>query len=318
MVSLLVNVQTIAVKVLKDSMALKKSESILIVTDMGLFSLAGEFFGAAQQITAKARLLTIDISKTHGTEPHPDVAKMMAKHDVSLLITTKSLTHTKARANATAKGARIASMPGLTKSMLSTALCAKLSDMEKLNNILINRLKGKNTMRVMTKKGTNLTFSIKGRNWVSDNGNFRKKGAKGNLPAGEIFIAPIEGTARGIYIIDGSIGSLGKVDSPVSILVENGNAVMLNGKKSAILYSSQLTTPKHRNIAEFGIGTNNKAVLSGELLEDEKVFGTCHIALGNNRHFGGKVDIPYHVDGIIKNPTIYADGVLIMKGGKLV
>jgi leucyl aminopeptidase (aminopeptidase T) len=243
---------------------------------------------------------------------------MMGKHDVSLLITTKSLTHTNARANATKNGARIASMPGLTKGMLSTALSAKSKDMGTLNDSLTKRLKGKENIRIMTKKGTNLSFSIKGREWISDDGNFSKRGSKGNLPAGELFIAPLEGSAHGIYVIDGSIGSLGKVDSDVIVLVEHGKAVMLNGKKSAVQYSSQLKTPHHRNIAEFGIGTNTKARLSGELLEDEKVFGTCHVALGNNKHFGGKVDVPYHVDGIIKKPTIYADGELIMKNGILV
>src|SRR3989338_4070837 len=311
MVSLLGNTKAIAKKILKESMALKSRESFLIVTDRLLFNLAGEFFSAAQHITPKARLITIDIPPTHGTEPHPDVAQMMKKHDVSLLITTKSLTHTKARANATKSEARIASMPGLTKGMLSTALSAKIKDMKKLNNTLISKLKGKSAIRIMTKKGTNLTFSIKGRKWTSDNGDFTKKGAKGNLPAGEIFTAPVEGTAKGVFIIDGSIGSLGKVDAPVAVLVENGLAVVLNGRKSAVQFSAQLKEKAYRNIAEFGIGTNTRATVSGELLEDEKVFGTCHIALGNNKHFGGKVDVPYHVDGILKHPTIYGDGKLI-------
>ncbi len=316
--SLLGSPKEVAKKILRESMALKSNESFLVVTDYKLFPLAGEFFSAAQQITPNARLLTIDIPATHGSEPHPDVAQVMKNHDVSLLITTKSLTHTRATAAATSKGARIASMPGLTKGMLSTALSAKIKDMKKLNDALIKKLKGKNTIRIMTKKGTNITFSIKGREWTSDDGDFTKKKAKGNLPAGEIFIAPAEGTAKGIFIIDGSIGSLGKVDAPVAVLVENGLAVVLNGKKSALKFSAQLKEKLYRNIAEFGIGTNTKARLSGELLEDEKVFGTCHIALGNNKHFGGNIDVPYHVDGIIKNPTIYADGKLIMREGKLV
>ncbi len=316
--SLLGNLKNKSFQILRDAIGLRKNESILIVTDRLLFNLAGEFFAAAQAITPKARLITIDIPAAHGTEPHPDVALMMKKHDVCLLITTKSLTHTKARANATREGARIASMPGLTPGMFSTALSAATKEMDALNNSLLRLFKGKSTIRIMTKKGTNLSFSIKGRQWTSDCGNFTKKGAKGNLPAGEVFIAPIEGSANGVFVIDGSIGSLGKVDSPVAILVEGGLAVVLNGKHSAAQFSQQLKSKAHRNIAEFGIGTNAKAKLTGELLEDEKVFGTCHIALGNNRHFGGKVDVPYHVDGIIKSPTIYADGIPIMRNGKLV
>jgi leucyl aminopeptidase (aminopeptidase T) len=209
-------------------------------------------------------------------------------------------------------------MPGLTRRMFLTALSAKIKEIKKLNNPLIKKLNGKSSVRIMTKKGTNLTFSIKGRKWLSDDGDFTWKGAKGNLPAGEIFIAPVEGTANGVFVIDGSIGSLGRVDAPVAVLVEKGFAVVLNGRRSALQFSTQLKERNYRNIAEFGIGTNTKAKLSGELLEDEKVFGTCHIALGNNVHFGGKVDVPYHVDGIITKPTIYADGKLIMQEGRLI
>ena len=74
---------------------------------------------------------------------------------------------------------------------------------------------------------------------------------------------------------------------------------------------------KARNIAEFGIGTNDSARLSGILLEDEKVMGTVHLALGNNVTMGGSVNVPMHVDGVIKKPTVYLDGKLLMDKGKL-
>ena len=72
-----------------------------------------------------------------------------------------------------------------------------------------------------------------------------------------------------------------------------------------------------RNIAEFGIGANEKAKLSGMILEDEKVLGTVHIALGNNVTMGGNVNVGIHLDGVIKRPTVYFDHSLIMDKGKL-
>ena len=75
--------------------------------------------------------------------------------------------------------------------------------------------------------------------------------------------------------------------------------------------------PKARNLAEFGIGTNPNARLIGNVLEDEKVLGTCHIALGDNSTFGGKVRAGIHVDGIFLRPTVELDGKIIMKKGKL-
>ena len=67
-----------------------------------------------------------------------------------------------------------------------------------------------------------------------------------------------------------------------------------------------------RNIAEFGIGTNDSAKLSGVLLEDEKVMGTIHIALGNNISMGGSVNVPIHLDGVVKKPTVWMDGKLLV------
>ena len=74
---------------------------------------------------------------------------------------------------------------------------------------------------------------------------------------------------------------------------------------------------KGRNIAEIGIGTNDSVKLSGMLLEDEKKLGTVHIALGDNKSMGGKVNVPIHVDGVILKPTVYFDDKIIMKSGKL-
>jgi len=75
--------------------------------------------------------------------------------------------------------------------------------------------------------------------------------------------------------------------------------------------------PLARNIAEFGVGTNDMAQVTGKILEDEKVKGTIHVALGNNISMGGTVNVPFHVDGVVLKPTVYVDEVLLLKEGKL-
>lgn len=316
-VSLLSEYGDTALRILQKNMGAGKNESILIVTDRLLLNLAGEFFSAAQKITKKARLITIGIPKAHGAEPHPDIARMMARHDVSLLITTRSLSHTTARKSASRKGARIASMPGLTRGMFKTALSENPLKIKSINERLIKRLKHKKTVHITAKSGTDITFSLKRRSWLSDHGIYTKRESFGNLPAGEVFIAPNEGKTNGVYVIDASVGGLGKVDKPITITVKDGHAVSIAGGRIARRYSSLIKNRKYSSIAEMGIGTNGRAKITGDVLEDEKVKGTCHIALGNNIHFGGEVDVPFHVDGVIRNPTIEADGSLIMKDGKL-
>jgi len=175
-------------------------------------------------------------------------------------------------------------------------------------------------VRIKTTLGTNIGFSINGRRaFGRDSGLFTRKGAFGNLPTGEIFIAPVEETANGVFIVDASFAGIGKLEEPIKIYVENGYVVKIEGYKAEFLDEVLDSVGKEaRNIAEFGIGTNEKAKITGNILEDEKVIGTCHIALGNNSGFGGKVNVQLHLDGIIKKPTIWVDNEKILDDGKLI
>src|SRR3989338_8622413 len=132
-----------------------------------------------------------------------------------------------------------------------------------------------------------------------------------------ILLAPVEGTANGAYVVDASFAGIGKLKSPIKIYVKNGRAVKIYGEKADVLNELLDSAGKDaRNIAEFGIGTNEKAKITGNILEDEKVIGTCHIALGNNVGFGGKTSVQLHLDGIIKNTTIFVDENKIIDKGK--
>ena len=299
--------------ILNQCMNLKNNESCLIITDKKLKSISNILYKNLLKITKKSKLILTTIPKSHGIEPPKSIANEMLKYDVILMATTKSLSHTRARENASRRGARIASMPGITINMMQRALNLDFNKIKHYNKKLISMLKNKNKIKIITKKGTDIEFYIKGRKWKSDDGIYTKKAAFGNLPAGEIFIAPLERKTNGTIIVDASIGSLGKVDKNIKIIVEDGFIQNIYGGKVANLFKKSLKNKLYKNVAELGIGTNYKAKITGNVLEDEKVFGTCHIAFGNNKHFGGKVDVAFHVDVVIKKPTIYGDGVLIMR-----
>ncbi len=303
--------------VLKQCMGLKERESCLIVTDKDLKNVGEILFRNSLKISKRAKLMFTPIPDAHGAEPPKEIADEMKKYDVVLLATTKSLTHTRARKSASKKGARIASMPGIAADMMGRALNVDFHKVRKLNNKLISILKKKTKIRITTKKGTDVEFYVKNRKWLSDDGKKKKKGSVGNLPAGEIFIAPLENRTNGNLVVDASVGGLGKVDKDVAIKIKDGFIQSVAGGKIAREFKNILRKRLYGNVAELGIGTNPKAKITGEVLEDEKVMGTCHIAFGNNKHFGGKIDVPFHVDVVIKNPTIYADNKLVMKDGSL-
>ena len=291
-------------------MNLKKNESCLIITDSELSEIGSALYKNSLKIIKKAKLILIPVPESHGSEPPKNVANEMLKYDVILMPTTKSLSHTKARENASRKGARAASMPGITENMMKRALNVDFNKIRTINERLIAKLKNKNKIKITTIKGTEIEFNLEGRKWISDHGIYTIKGSFGNLPAGEIFIAPVEGKANGRIVCDASVGGLGIVDKNIEIIIKKGFIESIKGGKIASQFKKLLKSKLYRNVAELGIGTNPKARITGEVLEDEKAMGTCHIAFGNNKHFGGKVDVPFHVDFVVKSPRIYADGKL--------
>jgi leucyl aminopeptidase (aminopeptidase T) len=215
---------------------------------------------------------------------------------------------------------RVATFPGITKDVMIRGMNADYNKISKLTVKLKEILETGKSIRVTSALGTDISFSIEGRNAYASKGLFHDKGESGNLPTGEAFLAPVEGTSNGVFIVDGSMAGLGLIkNANIRIEVENGYAVKITGGILAKKLNQQLDAvgKEARNIAEFGIGTNDSAKLSGVLLEDEKVMGTIHIALGNNLSMGGKIDVPIHLDGVVKKPTVYMDDKLLMKNGKL-
>lgn len=305
---------------IKDCMGAKKNESILIVTDEFKNKIGYALFENAKKLGHESVYLEFKSREMHGQEPPKQVAEMMKLFDVVLCPTAKSLTHTNARREASALGARIATFPGITEEIMIRGLNADYKKIAALTIKLQEIMNEVNIVRVTAPNGTDITMDISGRKALPSKGLFHKKGESGNLPTGEAYIAPLEGKSNGVFVVDGSMSGVGVIDKkPITIQVENGFATKISGGVQAKKLDSILNKYGKfaRNIAEFGIGTNDKAKLSGIILEDEKVMGTIHIALGDNKSMGGNVDVPIHLDGIVKKPTVYFDGKVIMKNGKL-
>lgn len=306
--------ESTALNVLKKCLNIKKGEKVLIITDKNKEKLADSFFNASKKLTNEVILVKIPVAKVHGTEPPQKVASFMKKFDVIIAPTSKSLTHTKASQNAAKSGARVATLPGITEEITKQSLTADFSKVEKLTHKLYSKLKNAKTIKILTPSGTNIVLNP--RKWILDTGII-KNGSVGNLPAGEIFCAPIERKTDGIIVID-SMRDNGEIYAPkgTNIVVLEGNAAIIVGKSKLETYFK--TIKNGTNIAEFGIGTNYKAKIIGNILQDEKVMGTCHIAFGNNTSMGGKIYSKMHMDAILFNPTIYADKQLIMKKGIII
>ncbi|MGY4796974.1 aminopeptidase [Lysinibacillus fusiformis] len=297
----------IALNVLKGNLNVQSSESLLILTDSHKQDIAKIFYEAGMSITANTMLMVMPLLDKSGQEPIHAVSELMANADVTLCITSHSLTHTMARKYACEKGGRVATMPGVTLEMLEQgALHADAQEIEATVEKYVLLLDTAKDIRIV-KDGHELTFSVEGRLGIRSTGVIRQPGEYGNIPSGESYIAPIETSANGEILVDGSIANIGVLKEPLLLKIKNGRLEEAIGPDGSRLLSL-LGEGNGRIIAEFGIGANKSAILCGNVLEDEKVYGTIHIAFGSNAPFGGANASDVHIDCVVKSPIVYFDG----------
>lgn len=304
---------------IRDCMGARPGESVLIVTDEPLRSIAYALHAAAKDLGHEVMMVEILPRQSNGAEPPPQIAELMTKVDVVLCPTSKSLTHTDARRAATAAGARVGTLPGVTEDIMVRCMNADYHRIAERTHRLCARLERTSVVRVEAPGGTNVVLPIAGRKAHASSGLFRERGQWGNLPTGEAYLAPLEGQSHGLVVIDGSMAGVGVTAEPIRIVVDGGYATEITGGREAerLIRLLEPHGRAARNVAEFGIGTNDRARLTGVILEDEKVMGTIHIAFGDNASMGGSVRLPSHLDGLVKSPTVWFDDEKIMDAGRL-
>lgn len=308
------NLVKIAEGVLVSCLAVKPGEEVLIVTDDSRKAIGEALYQAAGNLGCEKILMVMGEREVSGQEPPKAVAAAMKEADVVIAPTAQSLTHTNARIEAAKAGTRVATMPGITEEMFSRgAMTADYTAVEKLTETITEMLTKASSARIEKDRKV-LTINLNGRDGVPSPGVYREAGKCGNLPSGEAYIAPLEDGSDGEMIIDGSMVGIGKLDSPLHMVISGGKLRSVAGEKSENL-DILLKNETNGTLCELGIGTNEAAILNGIILEDEKVYGTVHIAFGTNTSFGGVNKAECHMDGIILRPTLYLDDVKVIEDG---
>jgi leucyl aminopeptidase (aminopeptidase T) len=310
--------ESAALTAVRDCLGIKPHEALLVVTDPPLAGLASVLAAAARPLAREVVLVQYGERELNGQEPPPPVPAAMAAVNAVLAVTSKSITHTAARRAATAAGARVATMPGITADCLIRTMNADYHAIADRTRRVTDLLTRARIARLTTRLGTDITLPIAGISAIASTGLILQAGDWGNLPSGEAYLRPEEGKSDGVVVIDGSLAGIGIVTEPVRITVRKGGAAKVEGGEAAERFSAQLeyVGPAARTVAELGVGTNDRAALTGKILEDEKILGTVHIAFGNNASMGGSVDVPFHVDGIVLKPTLTLDGEPLLIDGK--
>jgi leucyl aminopeptidase (aminopeptidase T) len=305
-----------AKKLIIDCMGTKTDEKLVVVADQKTFELGYAFAQAGRECGIETTFVEAPVQEK-GDVPSP-VAAAMAVPDVEFLLTSMSYSHTNARIAASDNGVRVASMPMLTTEIAENYLNADYPYIKKVSEKYAEMMTKASTIRVVTDRGTDITMDITGREAHADTGMLTEKGAMGNLPAGESYLAPLEDGANGTLVVDGTIAYVGPVEDDITIDVKKGRITEISGGKSAEALRVFLSDKdaESTGIAEFGIGTNPAAKIIGHPLVDEKVWGTIHIAFGMNVSMGGTRQSDIHYDCIINNPTVWLDDEKVMDKGE--
>ncbi len=304
--------------VVNDCLQVKDGENVLVVANPATLGLGERLRGEAGRTGADAVLALMAERASAAAEPPAPVAAAMKAADVVMAPTVQSLSHTASRKAASEAGARIATLPGVTEEMLARVMSADMDELRRRGRAVADVLNAGSKARITCANGSDFKLGLEGRTAIPDAGELGAGGAFGNLPCGEGFIAPPEGSCEGTLVIDGTIAGVGIPEVPVRLEVVDGRLASTDRPEGeALLALLTKHGPEATTVAELGIGTNEKAMLTGNVLEDEKILGTAHVAFGASAAIGGRIQVPVHLDCVVMKPTVTVDGTEIVRDGEL-
>lgn len=311
------NLRDGAETVVNQCLDVQDNEEVLVLNDGNDRDLINSLLEVLEDRGIVHQLIEYEEPEDSGQEPPEEAAEAMKRFDVVIAPTLKSLSHTNAREEATEAGVRVATLPTVNKEVWDTSLQADYSEVKRITEKVYDLLTGTSQVRIETPSGTDLEFEVDIETYDCDTGILQENGSFGNLPAGEPSGFPVD--INGTLVID----HFPFAPSGTKVEIREGEVTAIEHPESQ---SSELSEaferkPCSKKIAEFGFGTNPEATLIGNVLQDEKVLGTVHIAFGDNTFYVGresdranKCDI--HWDAVCEDPTVWFDDQKVLDKGE--
>ncbi len=302
---------------------LKKNEKALILSDLSTRDIGDLIEQVSLKTIREVRHEVLSNLKIHGDEPSVKIATLMIDSDVIFCLTSYSLAHTLARKRASERGCRFLSLPDYSWQVLSSpALRIDFRSQKIICDKLTALLTDGSEVKIENSSETKIRIDINGRTGNSASGICDSHGCLASPPDIEANIAPVEDKTYGTAVIDGSIPvpEIGVLKNTITLNIEGGKIIDIKGGKEADILKKLLDSVKDDKayfLGELGIGLNPLAKICGRMLEDEGTMGTIHLGFGSNYTIGGENKVPFHIDTVIKEATLFIDDRLILKGGEL-
>jgi leucyl aminopeptidase (aminopeptidase T) len=318
----------------ENCLKVKAGENVVIITDAETVEIGSAIKAAIEEITAEVKFFVMEDFGKRPIDYPKDIDDAIKTADVSVYAAQgaegelQTFRMKMLRAVEANPGLRHAHMIGITPEIMKDGMCSDYKEIQRISRLVYEKVKNADKIRVVTEKGNDFVAKFSPQlKWLVEDGNIPPGDWK-NLPDGEVCTCPVN--VNGKIIFDGCLGDFfteryGSLEStPIFIEVENGRAV----KESIRCENEQLrheftrylfeNDENSNRIGEFAIGTNTGLTkLIYNLLQDEK-FPSVHIAFGSPSpgKTGADWDSKTHVDGMIKDPTIYVDGEVLMDKGQ--
>lgn len=305
--------------------SLRAGEALLIVDDAATAAIGAALAEAARAGGTSVMRMRDDRARRHGDEPPAGIAAAMLQADLIVGLRTQSMAHTHARAAASARGARYLSLPEYSSALLDDpALLVDYRARHALVRRFSDAFSAGSSVRVRTRSGTDLTLDIRGRSGNCCPGYVDAPGALGSPPDIEANVSPLEDGSHGIAVIDGSVAhpQIGLLDEPLILYVRDGRIVRFDGPAATVATVESIFAavrePRAFVLAECGVGLNDCAQLTGNMLTDEGAAGCVHFGFGSNATVGGCNDVPFHLDFVMRQAGLAVDGIALLVDGEVV
>lgn len=304
----------------------KPGDNVLIIADTNTDPLVWQSFAsAAYELELELTVALITPRPAHYCNPPDPVIEAMKKSDINHFVTTTGMIHSPAAHSVGKLGSKNIASEGLTANMLTRgAVTADYDEVAVIANKIKEVFTKGKKVRVVSELGTDLIADKEGRpGYIAAGTVLRQEGIEMYacaFPDGEAGHAPIEGTAEGVVVVDTTAHYVGALSQPMKWHIKKGRVTDIQGGVEAKKFRNYIETHGDENaynICEIAVGTNPKAIVTGNIREDKKIYGTVHVGLGMNIDVGGKNDSKLHLDGVISRPTVYVDDIIVVENGRV-
>jgi leucyl aminopeptidase (aminopeptidase T) len=299
-------------------------DDVVIVTDSEIEeSVWAALYAAANERDLDPTVALIPPRAEHGNDPTEAAAEAMLNADLCVMVTSTAITHSEAGAAAQHAGVKCIAMDEMTPEILrSGAAGADYEAMQGIAQALGEIYAEGSEMRITSEHGTDVVGDIEDQTYWPIAGKIVDNETQSicAFPDGEVGVAPDEGSTQGTVVWDTTVHGIGLLDEPIELTVEDGWVTEIEGGREADEYRETLEAADENAwycAAEFSVGINPDAEVSGRMRTDKKVAGAVHIATGANKDLGGEIQSDLHIDGTIRYPDVWVDDRKIVEGGDI-